>query len=262
MTKTLQYTLIFLLISPFLCFSQTKTDEWRYEGPRIGIDLSRFLMPYIQTGDRLGWEIQGDIPYKGNFFPTVELGMQWYSDNANGYHYVNNGAYGRLGVDVNISKFESLKDQDILFVGFRYGYSNYYQEASNIIYSNYWGIINTSIPRQQLYAHWAEIVFGMKGEIFNNLFLGWSLRAKFPFLQTSDPYMDPFIIPGLGRTTGEVPFDFSFTISYRLPLFKTKTLPKPIKVGGVKHPNTERDGNQEYPGGGGQYQQGSGNSRY
>jgi hypothetical protein len=262
MTKTLRYILIFLFISPTLCFSQTNTEEWRYEGPRIGIDLSRFLLPYLQSGKRFGWEIQGDIPYKGSYFPTVEFGMQWYDDKEYGYHYMNNGAYGRLGMDINIVKFESLKDHDIVFVGFRYGYSHYSQEADNIIYSNYWDRINAAVPRQILNAHWFEIVFGMKGEIFPNVFLGWSLRAKFPFYQTKDPYFKPFIIPGLGRTTGEVPTDFSFTLSYRIPMFKTKNLPKPLKVGGAKHPNANKGEDQGYPGGTDQYPQGQGNIRY
>jgi hypothetical protein len=262
MTKTLRYTLIFLFISPILCFSQTKNEEWRYEGPRIGIDLSRFLLPYLQSGSRFGWEIQSDIPYKGNYFPTFEFGMQWYDSKEYGYHYMNDGAYGRLGIDVNIVKFESLQDHDIVFVGLRYGYSHYNQAANNIIYSNYWGRINTFVPRQALNAHWAEIVFGMKGEIFTNVFLGWSLRAKFILSQTSDPYMDPFIIPGLGRTTGEVPVDFSFTLSYRIPLSKTKKLPNPLKVGGAKHPNANKGEDQGYPGGTDQYQQSPGNIRY
>jgi hypothetical protein len=257
MTKTLQFTLILLLfISPILCFSQKKAEEWRYEGPRIGIDLSRFLLPAFQNGNRHGWEIQADMPYKGNWFPTVELGMQWFDDKENGFHYLSNGAYGRLGVDVNIAKFESLKDNDLLFVGLRYGYSLFNQEVNNIVYSNYWGDINASLPRRPISAHWAELVFGMKGEIFNNLFLGWSLRVKFPFYQTSDPQFKPYIIPGIGKTTGEVPADFSFTLSYRIPLYKTKTLPKPIKVGGVKHPSTEQDQQQR------QNTQGQDNSRY
>lgn len=256
MTKTLQFTLILLFISPILSFSQKNTDEWRYEGPRVGIDLSRFLLPAFQSGNRHGWEIQGDIPYKGNFFPTVEMGMQWFDDKQSGFHYMSNGAYGRLGADVNITKFESLKDHDILFVGFRYGYSLFSENVNQATYSNYWGTINASFPQRSISAHWTEIVFGMKGEIFNNIFLGWSLRTKFPLFQTNDPSIKPYIVPGIGKTTGEVPFDFSFILSYRFPIFKTKKLPKPIKVGGAKHPNAGNEEQQGY--GGNQYPQGQG----
>ena len=263
MPKTLQFILILLFISPVLSFSQTSTDGWRYEGPRVGIDLSRFLLPAFQSGSRNGWEIQGDIPYKGNWFPTVELGMQWFDDKESTFHYLSNGAYGRIGVDLNITKFESLKDNDILFVGFRYGYSQFNEEVKEVTYSNYWGSLNESFPQRPISAHWVELVFGMKGEIYHNLFLGWSLRGKFPLVQTNDPSITPYIIPGIGKTTGEIPFDFSFTLSYRIPMFKTKKLPKPIKVGGTKHPNTEEDNQQNNPGGN-QYQQqnqGQGNFR-
>jgi hypothetical protein len=261
MTKTLQFTLILLFISPLLCFSQKDSTVWRIEGPRVGIDLSRFLLPSFQNGNRHGWEVQGDIPYKGNFFPTVELGMQWFDDKESGFHYMSNGVYGRIGTDINITKFESLKDNDILFVGFRYGYSQFNQEVNQILYSNYWGSLNTSLPKRPINAHWAELVFGMKGEIFSNLFLGWSLRAKFPIIQTNDPNITPYIIPGLGKTAGETPVDFSFTLSYRFPIFRTKKLPKPIKVGGIKHPGAEQDQQQGNPGGGTQYQQGQGGLR-
>ena len=262
MIKTLLYILIFLFISPDFCFSQNKSEEWRYEGPRIGIDLSRFLLPALQSGNRHGWEIQGDIPYKGNFFPTLELGMEWFDDQQSGFHYMNNGPYARLGIDVNIARFQSLKDNDIVFVGFRYGYTRFNEEVKGVNYTNYWGTINTSFPQRAISAHWAELVFGMKGEIFRNLFLGWSLRAKFPFYQTSDPNIKPYIIPGIGKTTGELPADFSFTLSYRIPLFKTKTLPRPLKMGGPKHPNANQEEEQGNPGQRNPSQQTPGNMRY
>jgi len=251
MTKILVSTLILLFISNFQGFSQKKAEVWRYEGPRIGMDLSRFLMPYMQAGKRNGWEIQADVPYKGNWFPTFEFGMQWFDDQRDGFRYKNNGTYARLGVDMNIVKFESLKDHDIVFIGARYGYSLFNQETDNISYSNYWGTLNTSVPSRTMNAHWAELVFGMKGELFSNFFLGWTLRAKFPLAVTSDPHIKPYIIPGIGKTTTDVPFDFTIGVYYRFPIFRTKTLPKVIKIGGKTHPGAgdQNDlNNQGYPG--------------
>jgi hypothetical protein len=241
MTKILKSTLILLFISSLQGFPQKKAEVWRYEGPRVGIDLSRFLMPYMQKGKRNGWEIQADVPYKGNFFPTFEFGMQWFDDQRDGFHYLNNGTYARLGVDMNIVKFESLKDHDLLLVGARYGYSVFNQEADGISYTNYWGSITSSVPRRTMNAHWAELVFGMKGELFSNFFLGWSLRAKFPLSITNDSNINPYIIPGIGKITGGTAFDFSLGVYYKFPIFQTKTLPKPIKMGGNTHPG-ENDG--------------------
>ena len=246
MTKILASTLILLFINSFQGFSQDKSEVWRHEGPRVGIDLSRFLVPYMQTGKRNGWEVQADIPYKGNWFPTFEFGMQWFDDQHDGYHYKNNGSYVRIGVDMNIVKFESLKDHDFVFIGARYGYSVFNQESDGIGYTNYWGTLTSTVPNRSMNAHWGELVFGMKGELFSNFFLGWTLRAKFPFSVSDDPNMKPYIIPGIGKTTTDVPFDFSVGVYYRFPIFRTKKLPKPIKVGGTKHPATREEENLNY----------------
>jgi len=256
MTKILASILILLFISNFQGFSQKKAEVWRYEGPRVGIDLSRFLIPYMQKGQRTGWEIQGDVPYKGNWFPTVELGMQWFDDKRDGFHYKNNGSYGRIGVDMNIVKFESLKDHDFVFVGMRYGYSRFNQVTDGVGISNYWGSIITSYPSRPMNAQWAELVFGMKGELFSNFFLGWSLRAKFPISITKDPFVKPYIVPGIGKVSDGTPFDFSFGFYYRFPIFRTKSLPKPIKMGGAKHPGVQDENDPNN-----QQNSGSGSSR-
>jgi len=246
MTKILASTLILLLISSFQIFSQKKAEVWRYEGPRVGIDLSRFMLPYLQSAKRNGWEIQADIPYKGNWFPTFEFGMQWFDDQRDGFHYKNNGTYARLGVDMNIVKFESLKDHDMVFIGARYGYSLFKQQTDGIGYSNYWGSITSAIPSRAMNAHWAELVFGMKGELFSNFFLGWTLRAKFPLYVSDDPNIKPYIIPGIGKTNTDVPFDFSVGVYYRFPIFRTKTLPKPIKMGGATHSGENDENSPDY----------------
>ena len=74
MIRILISILIALVISSTSALAQTKAEAWRYEGPRIGVDISRFLLPAISTGNRTGWELQADIPYKGNLFPTFETG--------------------------------------------------------------------------------------------------------------------------------------------------------------------------------------------
>jgi len=229
MDKILRSIFIFLLLSPLFSLGQKKGEEWRYEGPRIGIDVSRFLLPFIQKATQSGFELQADYPYKGNFFPTVELGYMSVDDVKETFHYTNQGFYGRVGVDVNINKFESLSDHDLVFVGARYGYSHFSQETLSASYTNYWETYQTSFPKDYLNAHWAELVFGLKGELLKNFFFGWSVRAKFLLAGSKDPNVKPYVIPGLGYTTSEVPFDFSITVSYRIPLTKTKTLPKPLK---------------------------------
>jgi hypothetical protein len=252
--KILLYISILLLTSTLNCFSQGAKDEWRYEGPRVGVDLSRFTSALYGSGERLAWEVRGDYPIKGIWFPTVEIGMLQLEDKRDNYSYENNGMYGRLGVDLNILKFETLDDHDLLFVGARYGYSRYTHEAYDITYSNYWGESNTSVPENSLNAHWGELVFGMKGEVFRNLFLGWSFRVKFIMSKTADEIIDPFIIPGVGKTNVEIPMDFTYGVYYRIPVKKSKKIPKALKMGGAKNISDEvPQGNQMNMGGSGYY---------
>ncbi len=241
MGKMLRYICILLLISPLAGFAQSKPEVWRYEGPRFGVDVSRFFMPLIQKATKGGFEIQADYPYKGNWFPTVEAGYQSVDDQKDSFHYTNKGSYARIGVDVNINKFESLSDNDLVFVGLRYGYSLFAQETLSSSYTNYWGSIQNSYPKNYLSAHWGELVFGLKGELMKNLFLGWTVRAKIPIATTKDPHVTPYVIPGLGYMNSDVPFDFSFTVSYRLPLIRTKTIPKPLKTGTKDRQDSDQD---------------------
>jgi hypothetical protein len=241
MDKILRFIFISLLISPLWGFAQKKPEVWRYEGPRFGLDVSRFLMPFIQNATKGGFEIQADYPYKGNWFPTIEAGYQTVDDNKDAFHYTNKGPYARIGFDVNINKFESLTDNDLVFVGLRYGYSLFAQETLASTYSNYWGTTQNAFPKNFLSAHWGELVFGLKGELIRNFFFGWTVRAKFPIAVTKDPHVKPYVIPGLGYTSSDVPFDFSITVAYRLPLIRTKTIPKPLKTGG----RDRRDSDQE-----------------
>ncbi len=252
--RTFLFIFISLIISAGQLLAQPAKPEWRYEGPRVGIDLSRFLMSGFQHASRTGWEVQADIPWKGNFFPTVEFGTQQFDDKKDNFRYQNNGFYGRAGIDLNILKFESLSDGDLLFVGARYGYSRFKHWASDVVIPNYWGDYYGSIPERNMNAHWAEIVFGMKGELAHNFFIGWSLRAKILFSKSKDPVMSPYIIPGMGKTTGDIPFDFSFGVYYRFPLRKTQTLPKPLQMGGKSNDDEEED--DQFNNSGGSYNQG------
>lgn len=243
MDKILRSIFILLLLSPVFGYGQKKKEVWRFEGPRFGIDMSRFLMPTIRKATQSAFEIQADYPYKGNFFPTVEAGYQSVNDLKDAFHYTNKGPYARIGVDMNISKFESLSDNDLVFVGMRYGFSRFSQETLAATYSNYWGEISTAFPKNNLNAHWAELVFGLKGELLPNIFFGWSVRAKFLLSSTTDQHVKPYVIPGLGYTSSEVPFDFSVTVSYRIPLIKTKTMPKPLKSARSKQ--SDSDGEED-----------------
>ena len=57
-----------------------------------------------------------------------------------------------------------------------------------------------------------------------------------------------------------VPFDFSFGVYYRFPIFKTKTLPKVIKMGSSKQSGEDDPNDPNYQQGGSGGRSGSGGS--
>ena len=95
------------------------------------------------------------------------------------------------------------------------------QKAENIYVQNdYWGDLITDSYESSLRGHWIELVLGMKAEVASNLFLGWSVRYKFLLNQDMDPKVTPQLVPGYGNGTQNRWFGFSYSICYKIPLFK------------------------------------------
>ena len=82
--------------------------------------------------------------------------------------------------------------------------------------------IDESLSLSNLNAVWFEIVFGLKTEIFNNLFLGFELQLKNVLKQKNSQGITNFYIPGFNRTYDSSDFGagFSYTISYLIPIIK------------------------------------------
>ena len=108
MQRISRFIISMLLLLPMFCNAQ---DTTRYpinamEGIRIGIDVSKLLLPLIYKGERVGFEATVDMHIKDNFFATVEAGFLNVNLNRKpDYHYRENGLYGKIGADYNLLKF-------------------------------------------------------------------------------------------------------------------------------------------------------------
>ena len=67
-----------------------------------------------------------------------------------------------------------------------------------------------------------ELIFGLKTEIFNNLFLGFELQLKSTLSQKMHNEITNFYIPGFNRTYdgSSIGAGFRYTISYLIPVVK------------------------------------------
>ena len=205
-----------LLIIVITCRAQDQNST--NQSIRFGIDLSPVVLLALDPG-RIGVDASLDYEFKPNYFAVAEGGWLNYDMENIGYNYMSKGVYGLVGLDYNFLKDEIRVDNDIVFVGFRYGLSNFQQQADSILFDNYWGTYYTSLENQRIGGQWFELVFGLKVELFfaKNFFIGLTLRAKKIIFGKDNDVLKPYIIPGYGKTEKNSKFGLNWFIAYRIP---------------------------------------------
>ena len=194
-------------------------------GVRAGIDINK-IVKSATDDDYKGLSISGDIRLKESFYVYSEIGnveKQISSD------YLNSSVKGTyLKFGVNFKMNNDIRTQNIVYSGFNFGYSNFDQNINRYtIYntnSNYWGESTINEPKNlsNLNALWVELVFGLKTEILNNLFLGFELQLKSIIKQKNIQNISNLYIPGFNRTydSSGLGAGFSYTVSYLIPIIK------------------------------------------
>jgi len=224
--NTLKYIIsLMLILITFHSFAQKK--EWK--GLSVGADLSRMVVPIIDT-TRYGWEISGDFELMKDLFGVVEIGSQTTRFTLPEYRYNSSGGYTRIGIDYNYMKHLDPTSTDQLLVGLRYGVTTLFHEADQIfIPDEIWGdFTNGSIGRKWLGANWMEITTGMRAQLINNFYLGWSIRFRINIWQQHDPQLQPFHIPGYGRAWNSSWVGVNYSLYYKIPIYK-KNIKNPHK---------------------------------
>ena len=131
--------------------------------------------------------------------------------------------------------------ENMIHVGLRYGVSSFSQELNN--YKTYntstfypqAPVNNTSKQFEGLSAQWIEVATGIKAEIFNNVFMGFSVRLNYLIINKKPNNFDNLYIPGFNRTyDGNFGVGFNYTISYFIPFYKSgekaKTKVKKLEI--------------------------------
>jgi len=210
------------LLLPLWCSAQ---DTIRYpindmKGIRIGVDVSKLILPLIYKGERIGFEACADVHVKGNFFAIVEAGWLNINLKKEEFHYKQNGMYGKIGVDYNMLKSKRPNSNDIVYGGVRYGFSAFNHKARNVtVPGHFWDTAtDCSIPENTMNAHWLELLFGVKAEILKNLYAGMTFRIKFTLVSPKDDYSIPYMIPGFGNGNSGFALGINYYVSYNIPL--------------------------------------------
>lgn len=215
----------------------TKTDtvvpvkKDRY-GVRVGVDLYK-LTRGLYDENYKGIELVGDYRLSKNYYAAAEIGSEDKTTEDDRLNTTTKGTYLKVGFDYNV--YENWLDmENIISIGLRGGFSTFSQELNSYKTYNpypYWGQmpwITSGETFNGLTAGWIEVVAGVKVKVYNNIFVGFSLRMNTLVYdkKPSDDFQNLYI-PGFNRTyAGNFGAGFNYTITYFIPLYKKVVKPE------------------------------------
>ncbi|WP_299129257.1 DUF6048 family protein [uncultured Winogradskyella sp.] len=227
-------SLIILLLLSTMAFAQdqnkTVNDTLIYKqkyGLRLGADLSKIVRTFIDD-NYTGIEIMGDYRLTKKIYLAGEIGNEERTLENEVLSNTTKGSYFKGGVDLNFYK-NWLDMENMIYAGFRVGASTYSQTLNNYsiynVNNQYWDqqfAVEAGTEFNGLTALWAELLIGMKAEMFNNFYAGINVQLKGLISETSIDNYENLYIPGFNRTfdSGRFGVGFGFNVAYLVPIFK------------------------------------------
>jgi hypothetical protein len=195
-------------------------------GLRLGGDIGKLARSFFDD-EYTGFEVSADYRIKKRLYIAGELGFDEKNTTTDYLNVTTSGSYLKAGVDYNM--YQNWLDMDnMIYAGFRVGASTFSQKLNSYtIYSTdqYWSPQFTSTDLKEfsgLTAFWAEVILGIKAELFNNLYLGLNVQLKILASETEPNNFENIYIPGFNKTfdSSGIGVGYSYTLSYRIPLYK------------------------------------------
>ena len=186
-----------------------------YNGTFVGLDL------YGLGGNVFGSkftssEVSVDVNLKNRFFPVLEVGYGKTDDEENSISYKSSAPYFRVGMNYNMM-FRK-KNMSHLYLGWRYGFSalSYDVKGSALEDDIYSGEVPFESMGEKTNAHWMELLFGIRAQVYKNFLMGWSLRYKAKLSVKENAHSTPWYIPGFGENKS-TNFGVTYSLIYKLP---------------------------------------------
>ncbi len=236
-TSKFTFSIALILLSFLVNAQQKKTDSIPPKierfGIRVGADLFKLTRSFYDKNYK-GIEFVGDYRLTKNYYLAAELGNENKTTDDDRLNTTAKGTYIKAGFDYN--SYENWLDmRNMVFIGLRYGASTFSQQLNSYkLYntSTYFPEAPTVVSGETfngLSAQWFEVVVGMKAEVLKNIYVGFSVRMNKILSNTKPENFDNLYIPGFNRTyNGDFGVGFNYTVSYFLPLYKTKSSPKKL----------------------------------
>jgi hypothetical protein len=219
--------LSFLTIAQNDSIPQDSLKHKQKYGLRLGVDLSKLARTAFQD-DYTGFEINGDYRLTKNLYIAGEFGNEEKTTSTDFLNSTAKGTYFKAGIDYNM--YQNWLDMDnMLYAGFRVGASTFSQTINSYtIYDTNaegaWGQTTVTDPLEfsGLSAIWGELIFGIKAQTLNNLYVGLNVQLKGRITEQEPDNFENIYIPGFDRTydSGSFGIAFGYNISYLIPLYK------------------------------------------
>ena len=221
----------FILINVISVFSQEEKDSIFKStyGMKIGIDISKQIRMLTEP-DYKGIVVIGDYRLLDKLFLAFEMGTEEKFIENEVLSFNTKGSFIKIGANYNVfNNFENLENE--IYVGFRVSSSKFdHQLNSFTIYSKdqYWNqnkIENTEFFKD-LSATWFELIFGFNAEVFNNTYMGLSLRLKRLLSQKEPTNFRNLYVPGFNKVleNNKVGVGLTYTVQFQIPIYKKKKI--------------------------------------
>lgn len=216
-----------VLTKDSITVAPVKKDRY---GVRVGVDLFKLSRSFYDK-DYTGLELVGDYRLTKKHFLAAEVGNENKTTDDERLNFTTKGSYLKVGFDYN--GYENWLDmENVISIGLRYGFSTFNQQLNSYrIYNTnqYFGETAALTSGQKyngLTASWIEVVAGMKAKVFNNVFVGFSLRFNRLISNKQPSGFENLYIPGFNRTyNGDFGVGFNYTVTYFVPIFKKVVKP-------------------------------------
>ncbi len=173
---------------------------------------------YALGGDFFSTEVALEVNLLNRFFPVLEVGYG-KTDATNEdteLHYKTAAPYFRVGLNYNVQYKK--KSPGYIYAGGRVGYTSFkYDVDGPPMTDPVWG---GEIPFRftdiESNALWAELMVGVRTQIYKNFHMGWSFRYKVRLNVKDSPNASPWYIPGFGASDN-TSFGATYDLVYRIP---------------------------------------------
>lgn len=217
--------IISLLIGGSNSFAQETPKSYpEIYGLRVGGDLVKVSRNFWDK-DYKGFEIHADYRYNKSWYIAAEAGFEERFKSDDQLSFTTSGAFLKIGADRNFHQ-NWLDMNNLIYVGARYGFSLHNQTLHSFRVNTGSGYFNEDLQYPELKsdglsAHWLELVFGIKAEIVDNLFLGLNVRFNALIAQKQPEGFENLYYPGYGQKySGNIGAGFGYTVSYLIPMKK------------------------------------------